>query len=45
LIYRSRLGLSEAAPNVLYFVQDDVDFGQLSCFGGLVEMLVLDCQE
>jgi arylsulfatase A-like enzyme len=28
--------------NVLIFVLDDVEFGQLSCFGGLVETPVLD---
>ena len=32
----------EGAPNVLIFVLDDVGFGQLSCFGGLVETPVLD---
>jgi arylsulfatase len=32
----------EGAPNVLFFVLDDVGFGQLSCFGGLVETPVLD---
>jgi arylsulfatase len=30
------------APNVLVFVLDDVGFGQLSSFGGLVETPVLD---
>ena len=30
------------APNVLFFVLDDVGYGQLSCFGGLVETPVLD---
>ena len=33
---------SEGAPNVLFFVLDDVGYGQLSCFGGLVETPVLD---
>jgi arylsulfatase A-like enzyme len=33
---------SEGAPNVLFFVLDDVGFGQLSSFGGLVETPVLD---
>jgi arylsulfatase A-like enzyme len=32
----------EGAPNVLFFVLDDVGFGQLSSFGGLVETPVLD---
>lgn len=32
----------EGAPNVLVFVLDDVGFGQLSSFGGLVETPVLD---
>ena len=32
----------DGAPNVLIFVLDDVGFGQLSCFGGLVETPVLD---
>ena len=32
----------EGAPNVLIFVLDDVGFGQLSSFGGLVETPVLD---
>jgi arylsulfatase A-like enzyme len=32
----------EGAPNVLFFVLDDVGYGQLSCFGGLVETPVLD---
>ncbi|MCW2523523.1 MAG: sulfatase, partial [Frankiales bacterium] len=32
----------EDAPNVLIFVLDDVGFGQLSSFGGLVETPVLD---
>ena len=25
----------EGAPNVLFFILDDVGYGQLSCFGGL----------
>ena len=33
---------ARGAPNVLIFVLDDVGFGQLSCFGGLVETPVLD---
>jgi arylsulfatase A-like enzyme len=32
----------EGAPNVLFFVLDDVGYGQLSCFGGLVETPVID---
>src|SRR4051794_25161174 len=32
----------EGAPNVLVFVLDDVGFGQLSSFGGLVETPVID---
>ena len=32
----------EGAPNVLIFVLDDVGYGQLSSFGGLVETPVLD---
>jgi arylsulfatase A-like enzyme len=32
----------EGSPNVLFFVLDDVGYGQLSCFGGLVETPVLD---
>ena len=32
----------EDAPNVVMFVLDDVGFGQLSSFGGLVETPVLD---
>ncbi len=32
----------EGAPNVVMFVLDDVGFGQLSSFGGLVETPVLD---
>ncbi|MFZ2362205.1 MAG: arylsulfatase [Anaerolineae bacterium] len=33
---------TEGAPNVLFFVLDDVGYGQLSCFGGLVETPVID---
>jgi arylsulfatase A-like enzyme len=33
---------AEGAPNVVIFVLDDVGFGQLSSFGGLVETPVLD---
>jgi arylsulfatase A-like enzyme len=32
----------EGAPNVLIFVLDDVGYGQLSSFGGLVETPVID---
>lgn len=32
----------EGAPNVLFFVLDDVGYGQLSAFGGLVETPVID---
>ena len=32
----------DGAPNVLVFVLDDVGFGQLSSFGGLVETPVID---
>jgi arylsulfatase A-like enzyme len=32
----------EGAPNVIFFVLDDVGYGQLSSFGGLVEMPTLD---
>ena len=32
----------EGAPNVIVFVLDDVGFGQLSSFGGLVDTPVLD---
>ncbi|MDD1752297.1 MAG: arylsulfatase [Methanotrichaceae archaeon] len=32
----------EGAPNVIFFVLDDVGYGQLSSFGGLVETPVLD---
>ena len=32
----------EGAPNVIFFVLDDVGYGQLSPFGGLVETPVLD---
>jgi arylsulfatase len=34
--------LPEGAPNVIFFVLDDVGYGQLSPFGGLVETPVLD---
>ncbi len=27
----------DGAPNVIFFVLDDVGYGQLSCFGGLVD--------
>jgi arylsulfatase A-like enzyme len=33
---------SEGAPNVLFFVLDDVGYGQLSAFGGLVETPNID---
>ena len=33
---------AEGAPNVLFFVLDDVGYGQLSAFGGLVETPVID---
>ena len=33
---------AEGAPNVLFFVLDDVGYGQLSCFGGLVETPNID---
>jgi arylsulfatase A-like enzyme len=33
---------SEGAPNVLFVVLDDVGYGQLSCFGGLVETPNID---
>ena len=33
----------EGSPNVVFFVLDDVGFGQLSAFGGLVDTPVLDC--
>ena len=33
---------TEGAPNVLFFVLDDVGYGQLSCFGGLVETPNID---
>ena len=32
----------DGSPNVLFFVLDDVGYGQLSSFGGLVETPVLD---
>ena len=32
----------EGAPNVLFFVLDDVGYGQLSAFGGLVETPNID---
>ena len=32
----------DGAPNVIFFVLDDVGYGQLSTFGGLVETPVLD---
>jgi arylsulfatase A-like enzyme len=32
----------EGAPNVLFFVLDDVGYGQLSSFGGLVETPSID---
>lgn len=32
----------EGAPNVLFVVLDDVGYGQLSCFGGLVETPAID---
>ncbi|MDQ7823682.1 MAG: arylsulfatase [Candidatus Eremiobacteraeota bacterium] len=32
----------EGAPNIIFLVLDDVGFGQLSCFGGLVETPVID---
>mgnify|MGYP002777669056 CR=1 FL=1 len=36
------LRAADGAPNVLFFVLDDVGYGQLSCYGGLVEMPTLD---
>ncbi len=33
---------AEGSPNVLFFVLDDVGYGQLSSFGGLVETPVID---
>jgi len=36
------LRAKEGAPNVLFIVQHDTGFGQLSPFGGLVETPVLD---
>ena len=32
----------DGAPNVIFFVLDDVGYGQLSCFGGLVETPVIN---
>src|SRR5450631_720888 len=32
----------EGSPNVVIVVLDDVGYGQLSCFGGLVETPVFD---
>ena len=32
----------DGAPNVLFFVLDDVGYGQLNCFGGLVETPNID---
>ncbi len=32
----------EGAPNILFFILDDVGYGQLSCFGGLVETPNID---
>ena len=32
----------DGAPNVLFFVLDDVGYGQLSCFGGLVDTPNID---
>jgi hypothetical protein len=32
----------DGAPNVLFFVVDDVGYGQLSCFGGLVDTPNID---
>ena len=32
----------EGAPNVIFFVLDDVGYGQTSAFGGLVETPTLD---
>jgi hypothetical protein len=32
----------EGAPNVIFFVIDDVGYGQTSAFGGLVETPTLD---
>ena len=36
------LRAKDGAPNVLFFVLDDVGYGQLSCFGGLVETPNID---
>jgi arylsulfatase A-like enzyme len=33
---------AEGAPNVIFFILDDVGYGQMSCFGGLVETPTLD---
>ena len=35
-------GRKDGAPNVLFLVLDDVGYGQLSCFGGLVETPNID---
>ena len=32
----------EGAPNVLYFILDDVGYGQLGCFGGLIDTPNID---
>src|SRR4051794_10847825 len=32
----------DGAPNVLFFVLDDVGYGQLNCFGGLIETPNID---
>ena len=32
----------EGAPNVVFFILDDVGYGQLSCFGGLVQTPNID---
>ncbi len=32
----------EGAPNIIFFILDDVGYGQMSCFGGLVETPTLD---
>ncbi len=32
----------EGAPNILFFILDDVGYGQLSCFGGLVDTPNID---
>jgi len=36
------LRAKQGAPNVLFIILDDVGFGQLSCFGGLVQTPNLD---